>query len=340
MKIILSLLLGWLLSISELSIAVEILGSGSYMPDKLYKTWGDHYASRNPGFSLRYNISTPADGMKDLLSGKVDFAAVDLPLSVSELEKYNLIQFPVVLTAVSIVINVPGISKGELKLDAKTLAMIFMGKVTQWNDPAIVQMNPMLRLPNRSILLVHRITPTGVPTILGTFLSQYEANWKSVMGLDLNAGTATWPKNVIHVKTANESIEAMKQPYTLAHVEISTALRNNFDYVKIKNRDGQYVSPGYDNLRAAAVSAFTQDTVNFTDIPLNQHGDLAWPITTASFVLIKNKTEDLGHKKEIFGFFRRYLRFGELSAMMDSYVPLPTSVTNAVSKRIALPIEH
>jgi phosphate transport system substrate-binding protein len=269
---------GLLMFLSAGAMATEITGAGSYMPNVLYANWGNVYTARYPDITVKYTTLTPKEGLQLLADSKVDFAAIDMPLTKEQLGKLGAIQFPVVFTGAGIIINIPGIYEGQLKLDPITLTRIFMGDITKWNDPEIVDQNNELisRLPNETIRVIHRDTPKEVTTIIGDFLSKINLEWKTRVGIDMSG---KWAPGTIKVKTADLMLEVVnKTPFSIGHQEISKLLRDQSVYIKLKNKTGNYVSPGIENIAAAAENVDWSSEV-FDEPPDNQVGEKSWPMT-------------------------------------------------------------
>ena len=186
-----------LIVISPAIVSAEgVTGTGSMVPGPLVKVWAETYATRTPGFSLKFQGSSPADGIKRLANKEVDFSTVDMPLNISDLKKNELVQFPFVLGAIAPIVNLPNVYPGQLRLDGQTLGNIFFGNIKKWNDPAIVALNPNIRLSDAEIIIVHRASPPGLSTIIGDYLAKNHAQWKSIKG-DTMAGS--WPATAIEV---------------------------------------------------------------------------------------------------------------------------------------------
>ena len=308
--------------------AVEIKGAGSKIPESLIQEWGKVYATRFPGTVIKYQASSPADGIKRLINKEVDFCSVDTPVSSDELKKNGLLQFPLVLGGISPVVNLPNVSPGQFRLDAKTLGDIFLGKIKKWDDPEIAALNPTIKLPQADIVVIHRDSPKGVSTIIGEYLAKSHAEWKALKG-DTMAGT--WPASSITVNNPIENFEMIqKTPFSIGYGPVSVASKDGLQYVKLKNKAGLYISPSDESISSAATNSKWDESKGYDVILTDQIGVSSWPLSMASFVLVRNSVQDAELRKEALKFFRYGLRFGMLNASQGGYIQLPDAVKSMV----------
>jgi len=298
------------------------------IPVPLMKLWGDAYAVRAPAIKIQYQGSTPADGIKQLINNEVDFCSVDMPLSVEELNKNGLIQFPFVLGAIAPMVNLPHIYIGQLKMDAKVLGDIFLGVITKWNDPAIVAMNPKIQLPDAEIVIVHRFASPGVKTMIGDLLAKNNPQWKAMKGDSMGGN---WPANAIEVKSPQEHFDMIKKnPYSIGYGSIPLAMKYGLNYVKMKNVAGNFVSPNNENVSSAALNAKWEGDKNFNTVLTDQPGAKSWPLSNASFILMHKVSANPERSREILKYFNFSLLYGGLRAFESDYTPLPDTVVALV----------
>jgi len=298
------------------------------VPGPLIKAWADTYSKRNPNSAVKYQASSPADGIKRLLNKEVDFSVLDMPLSNGELKKDGLLQFPFALGAVTPIVNLPNVYSGQLRLDAKTLGDIFFGNIKKWNDPAIAIFNPDIRLPAEDIIIIHRESPQGLSTIIGDYLAKKHPQWKATKG-DGMAGT--WPATAIEVHDPHENIEQIKKtPYSIGYGPVPMALKNKLAYVQMKNMAGKFVSPSDENISAAAASATWDESNGFDVVLTDQPGNSSWPLTMAAYVLVRKLSEHPERGKEMLNYFKYNFRNGGLNAVQNDFVPLPPTVTAVI----------
>ena len=308
--------------------AVELTGTGSMTPGPLIKIWAEDYSARNPSVVIKYQGSSPADGVKRLLSKEVDFSSIDMPLSMEELKKNNLVQIPVALGVIVPMVNLPNIYTGQLRLDGPTLGDIFLGHIKKWDAPAIAALNPNLRLPSADIIVIRRISPPGISTILGDYLAKTHPQWKSIKG-DTMAGD--WPATSIAVNNPPENIEMIKKTaYSIGYGPASLAIKHGLAYVQMKNKAGNFVSPSDENISAAAANTNWDANDGFNVILTDQSGVNTWPISMTSFILIRKSGEHTERNKELMKYIKYSLRNGGLKAFQINYIPLPEKVSSLV----------
>ena len=313
---------------STVTVADQVQGTGSMVAGPLIKAWAEVYATRVPKSSVAYRSSSPADGIKRLINKEVDFSSIDTPMDAVELNKYGLIQFPFALGAIAPIVNLPNVYPGQLRLEGEILADIFLGKIIKWNDPAIIAINPHIQLPDHKIIVIHRISPEGLSTIIGDYLAKIHPRWRAIKG-DGMAGT--WPDNSIAVDNPERMVELIKQTqYAIGYGPIALTMKNHLAYVQLKNQAGNFVSPSDENISAAATSAKWEESNGFNIALSNQPGSHSWPITSASFALVRKLSEHPERSSEVLKYFKYSLRYGGLKAVQYDYIPLPETVALAV----------
>jgi phosphate transport system substrate-binding protein len=308
------------------SQATDITGAGATFPYPIYAKWAEAYKAQT-GVGMNYQSIGSGGGIKQITAKTVDFGASDMPLKPEELEKNGLMQFPTVIGGVVPVINVVGIASGTLKLDGTTLANIYLGKITKWNDPALVALNKDLKLPDGNITVVHRSDGSGTTFIFTNYLSKVSADWKSSVG----EGTAVSWKAGTGGK-GNEGVASYVQRIknSIGYVEYAYALQNKMNFAQMKNRDGQFVMPDDNSFKAAAAGAQWDKAPGFYEILTNEAGKGSWPISGATFVLIHKAQEKPETGKEVLKFFDwAYAKGGKLASDLD-YVPLPENVVKLI----------
>ena len=308
--------------------AANITGAGATFPYPIYAKWAEAYKAQS-GVSMNYQSIGSGGGIKQITAKTVNFGASDMPLTPEKLEKDGLMQFPTVIGGVVPVINVAGIAAGTLKLDGETLASIYLGKITKWNDPALVALNKEIKLPDSNITVVHRSDGSGTTFIFTNYLSKVSADWKSNVG----EGTAVSWKAGTGGK-GNEGVASYVQRIkgSIGYVEYAYALQNKMASVQMKNRDGQFVEPGDASFKAAAANAQWDKAPGFYEILTDEPGKESWPISGATFILIHKMQENAEMAKEVLKFFDwAYANGNKLAADLD-YVPLPENVQNLIRK--------
>ncbi|MEB0133983.1 phosphate ABC transporter substrate-binding protein PstS [Actimicrobium sp. CCC2.4] len=326
-KIIKSLLLaaGSAMAMSS-AVAVDMTGAGATFPYPIYSKWAESY-KKTTGNGLNYQSIGSGGGIKQIKAKTVDFGASDMPLDAAELEAAGLVQFPAIMGGVVPIVNLEGVTPGQMKMTGDVVAGIYLGKITKWNAAEIVALNPGVKLPDAEITVVHRADGSGTSFLFTDFLSKVNADWKTTVG----AGTAVkWPVGV--GGKGNEGVAANVQRIknSIGYVEYAYAKKNKMSHTQLKNKDGQFVQPDDDNFKAAAAGAEWAKTPGFGVVLTNQAGKASWPITGASFILMHKAQADAAKGAEVLKFFDwAYKNGGEMAAELD-YVAMPASVVKLV----------
>ncbi len=314
------------MSISFSTLAADITGAGATFPAAVYNKWAEAYkaATRN---QVNYQAIGSSGGVKQIKARTVDFGGTDAPLSESDLAAAGLVQVPTVMGGVTVVINLPGIESGKLKLDGPTLADVFRGAIKKWNDPAIAAQNPGLKLPDLAITVVFRSDGSGTTYVFSNYLARQSASFKSEVG----AGNAVnWPANGIGGKgNAGVAANVQKIVGTIAYVDIADAMKNRMTFAALKNKAGNYLVPTQDAIADAAAGANFKVKGMAPDL-LDQAHKNAWPITSATYVLAYEKGADAGKQRLVVEFFSWALNNGQKMAIELGFVPLPASVAKMV----------
>ena len=306
--------------------AQDITGAGASFPAPLYSKWAADYAKAT-GSKVNYQSVGSGAGMKQIEAKTVDFGASDEPLTDADLKAKGLVQFPTVVGGVVPVLNVKGVAPGALVLDGKTLGDIYLGKITKWNDPALKALNPSLALPDAAIAVVRRADGSGTSFNFTNYLSKVNPEWKAKVG---EGKAVNWPVGT--GGKGNEGVAAFvsRLPNSIGYVEYAYVKQNKMNYAKLQNAAGNFVSPDDDNFKAAAAGA--EWDKSFYQILTNQPGKDAWPITSATFILM-NKTQDKpAQATTALKFFDWAYKNGDKTAGDLDYVPMPDKVKQIIYK--------
>ncbi|MEI2455879.1 phosphate ABC transporter substrate-binding protein PstS [Lysobacter firmicutimachus] len=306
--------------------AADVTGAGASFVYPVMSKWSADYA-KTTGKKVNYQSIGSGGGIAQIKAATVDFGSSDAPLKPEELSKFGLAQFPSVIGGVVPVINVPGVASGAMKLDGETLANIFLGKVTMWNDPAIVALNGGLKLPAKKITVVHRSDGSGTTFNFVNYLSKVSGEWKSSVG----EGTAVkWPTGI--GGKGNEGVAAYVKQIQggIGYVELSYALQNKMAYSRLKNADGKFVLPTDETFSAAAASAKWADAKDFYLVMTNAPGENSWPITATNFILMYKQPKNAAGAKNAKEFFRWVYANGDAQAKSLDYVPLPDALVKQI----------
>jgi phosphate transport system substrate-binding protein len=308
--------------------AQQITGAGSSFAAPIYGKWGEAAAAAT-GITLNYQAVGSGAGINQINNRTVDFGASDMPVKADDLMAHKLMQFPTVIGGVDIIVNIPGIKANEVKLTGEVLADIYLGKITKWNAPEIAALNPGLKLPSTAIAPVHRADGSGTTFVFTDYLGMQSAEWKSKIGA---ATSVSWPVGA-GAKGSDGIAGTVKQiPGGLGYAESAYAEQNHLVTAMMKNKDGKFVAPTMAAFSAAAASADWSRVQNFA-IDLNdQPGAESWPIESATFVLLPTDPKDEKQSVAVKKFFDWGFAHGDDIAKSLLYVPLPTTVRDAIRK--------
>src|SRR5690606_36453301 len=288
--------------------------------------WSADYQQAT-GKQINYQSIGSGGGIAQIKAATVDFGSSDAPLKPDDLAKSGLAQFPSVIGGVVPIVNLQGVQAGAMKLDGKTLADIFLGKITMWNDPAIVALNGGLPLPGDKITVVHRSDGSGTSFNFTNYLSKVNQGWKDGVG----EGTAVkWPVGI--GGKGNEGVAAYVKQIKggIGYVELSYALQNKLAYSRLQNAAGNFVNPSEETFSAAAAGADWASTRDFHLVMTNAPGENAWPITATNFILMRKQPKNAEGAKNAREFFRWVYANGDDQARALGYVPLPDSLVRQV----------
>jgi phosphate transport system substrate-binding protein len=306
--------------------AVEISGAGATFPYPIYAKWAEAYKEKT-GTSMNYQSIGSGGGIKQIEANTVDFGASDMPLTPDKLDADKLQQFPMVMGGVVPVVNLAGIQPGQLKLDGKTLAGMYLGTITNWNDPAIKALNPDLTLPDKAIATVHRSDGSGTNFIFTHYLSSIDPDFKAKIGENTSV---EFPGGL--GGKGNEGVAALasRTDGAIGYVEYAYALQNKMTYALLKNHDGAFVTPNAATFQAAAANADWTKAPGFYLLLTDQPGKDSWPITGATFILIHKVQDKPEVAKQVLDFFAWSYQNGSTMAEELDYVPLPEGVIKMV----------
>jgi len=305
--------------------AANITGAGATFPYPIYAKWAELYKAKS-GNGLNYQSVGSGAGIKQIKAKTVDFGASDMPLAAADLNASGLFQFPAVMGGVVPIVNLEGITPGQLKLTGAVIADIYMGKIVKWNAPQIAALNPGVKLPATDITVVRRADSSGTSFLWTDYLSKTSPEWKTKIG----AGTTVkWAVGV--GGKGNEGVAANVQRIKggIGYVEWAYAKKNKMSHTQLQNKDGVFLQPTDDAFKAAAAGANWAATPGFAVILTDQPGKASWPVTGASYILV-HKAQDAAKGKEVLNFFDWSYKNGAPSAAELDYVPMPAEVIKLV----------
>ncbi|MGF6596738.1 phosphate transport system substrate-binding protein [Paraburkholderia sp. GAS448] len=304
--------------------ATDISGAGSTFAAPIYASWANAY-QKSGGGKVSYRSVGSSDGIRQILAKTVDFAGSDAPLKDEDLAKDGLIQFPTVVGGVVPVVNLPDVGPGDLTLSGPVLGDIYLGKVTNWNDPIIAALNPHVKLPDLAIAVIRRSDGSGTTFIWTHYLSQVNPEWKRRIGEGTNV---RWPHGAGARGNEGVALFVQRLPGAIGYVAWDFTKQNHMAYTSMTNAAGNALRPGPDAFKAAAAGA--DWSRSFHQILTNEPGKDAWPVVGATFVLLHTTPDKPGHAEETLKFFDWAFRHGDRAAEALDYIPLPDPVVSEI----------
>lgn len=306
--------------------AADISGAGATFPYPIYSKWADAY-KRETGIGLNYQSIGSGGGIKMIRARTVTFGASDMPLKPEELKEAGLVQFPMIIGGVVPVVNVKGVGPGGLTLDGATVAEIYLGDITKWNDPRIRKLNPKLSLPDTAIAPIYRSDGSGTNFLFSDYLSKSSPKFKDQIGANTSV---QWPVGI--GAKGNEGVANMTRQTdgAIGYVEYAFAKQTNMAYADLINKAGKAVAPNADSFQAAAANADWAHAPGYHLILTDQAGEKSWPVTGASFILLYATPPDPAATAEALKFFDWAYKNGAKMAVELDYVPLPQGLINQV----------
>ena len=306
--------------------ATDITGAGSTFIYPVLAKWSVGFNAKT-GSKINYQSIGSGGGIAQIKAATVDFGASDKPLDSKDLSDAGLGQFPVVIGGIVPVVNIDGVQPGGLKLTGAVLADVFLGKVQKWNDKAIADLNPGMKLPETLITVVHRSDGSGTSFNVTNYLSKVSPEWKEKVG---EGTSVAWPTGV--GGKGNEGVAAYVKQIkdSIGYVEYAYALQNKMAYAQMQNHAGKWIKPDKDSFRAGAATADWAMAKDFNLVMTDAPGDKAWPITATTWAIMYKQTKNAEHSKTAFDFFRWSFEQGQKDAESLDYVSLPEPLVKQI----------
>ena len=314
------------------AIAADITGAGATFPFPIYAKWAEAY-KKDTGTGLNYQSIGSSGGIRQIRAKTVAFGATDAPVKGEDLDKDAMVQFPAIIGGTVPVFNVPGFGKGELRVTGPVLADMFLGKISKWNDPRFAALNPGKNLPDLAITVVHRADGSGTTFNWTDYLASVSKDWLDTVG---RGAAVKWPAPTSVGGKGNEGVAAnvTRTRGGLGYVEYAYAKRNNISVMALQNKDGNYVMPDDETFAAAAAGADWFSVPGMGLSIVNQPGAKAYPVTTASFILMYKEPANKAESAEVLKFFDWAFKNGKQMALDLDYVPLPDALTSQIRTRV------
>ena len=314
------------------SFAADITGAGATFPFPIYAKWAEAY-KKETGTGLNYQSIGSSGGIRQIRAKTVAFGATDAPVKGADLDKDGMVQFPAIIGGTVPIFNVPGFAKGELRVTGPVLAEMFMGKITKWNDPKFAALNPGKNLPDLAITVVHRADGSGTTFNWTDYLSTVSKEWLDTVG---RGAAVKWPAATSVGGKGNEGVAAnvTRSRGALGYVEYAYAKKNNIAVMALQNKNGAFVMPDDETFAAAAAGADWFSVPGMGLSIVDQPGAKAYPVTTASFILMYKEPTNKAESAEVLKFFDWAFKNGKGMASELDYVALPDVLTNAIRTRV------
>jgi phosphate transport system substrate-binding protein len=317
---------------ATVTYAADITGAGATFPYPIYAKWAEAY-KKESGVGLNYQSIGSSGGVRQINAGTVTFGATDAPVKGEDLDKLGQIQFPAIIGGTVPIVNLDGFKPGELRITGPVLAEVFMGTITKWNDQKLVALNPGKRLPDQSITVVHRADGSGTTFNWTDYLTVVSPDWAQRVG---RGAAVKWPATSSVGGKGNEGVAAnvTRIKGSIGYVEYAYVKKNNLVFMQLQNRSGRWVSP--DDITFAAAA----DGADWFSVPgmglsiVNQPNPNAWPVSSASFIIMYKNPKDKEQSADVIKFFDWAFKNGKNLALELDYVPLPDSLTNQIRQRV------
>src|SRR6266404_1061353 len=312
---------------------LALTGAGATFPNPIYSKWFDAYY-RKTGVRINYQSIGSGGGIRQFIEGTVDFGATDGPMADEQIAavKGDVLHVPTVLGAVTATYSLPSLGKTALQFDGPTLADIFLGRITRWNDRRIAALNPGVKLPAEDILVVHRSDGSGTTYIFTDFLSKVSPEWKVKVG---RATSVNWPAGLGGKGNEGVTQQVKQTEGAIGYVELIYALSNKLGYGDIKNSTGKFVTPSLESVSAAAASAKLAKDTDFRVSITNAPGENSYPIASFTWLLVPKDGKDPA-KAKVLKEFLTWMISPEAQKMASelNYAPLPQEVVALIQARL------
>jgi phosphate transport system substrate-binding protein len=312
-----------MLAITNSKAQTLINGAGSTFDYPAFTKWFELYAQNHSDVRFNYQSIGSGGGQKQLLNQTVDFGASDAPMKDQQLSQApgKILHLPIVAGGVAIIYNLPGDPK--INLDGDTLANIYLGNITTWNDPKIAALNPGITLPSVPIVPIHRTEGSGTTFIFTDYLTSVSPAWASAVG---KASSVKWPAGIGLAAKGSEGVagQVKQTPGAIGYGELAYADESKIPYANMKNSSGNFISPAPASVSAALATAQIPDDFRFSMV--NSPGANAYPIAGASWVLIYQVQKDPDHGQKLVDFLKWAITDGQKISSTLDYAPLPDSI--------------
>ena len=311
-----------------------LTGAGATFPNPIYTKWFDAYA-KETGVRINYQSIGSGGGIRQFTEGTVDFGATDGPMNDEQIKAVNgdVLHIPTVMGSVVLTYNLASAGNAKLKFDAATIADIFLGRLTKWNDARIAQLNPGVKLPEQDIIVVHRSDGSGTTYVFVDYLSKVSPEWEKKVG---KATSVNWPVGLGGKGNEGVTQQVKQSDGAIGYVELIYAISNKLPYADVKNAEGEFVEPSLKSVTAAAAATTLPPDTDFRVSITNAKGPGAYPISSFTWLLIHPEPKDSAKAAQIEAFLDWMLQPAAQRMAADlHYAPLPMPVIELVQKRLS-----
>ncbi len=308
--------------------ATDIGGAGATFPAPVYTAWASAYKDKS-GTNVNYQGIGSGGGQTQVTNRTVDFGGSDAPMTPEQLDKAKLLQFPAIVGAVVPIVNLDGIAADQLHLTGAIIGDIYLGKITPWNDPKIAALNPDAKLPQTAIIPVYRSDSSGTTYVFTGYLSAVSPEWEDKIGV---ATSVQWAAGVGAKGNDGVAGSVKNTAGAIGYVEYVYAASNQLTTVELQNKVGKMVKPTVEAFQAAAAKADWAGAKNFAASMIDRDGKTAWPIVSATFILLPKDPKDHDKSAEVMKFFDWAYKDGGAVAEKLHYIQIPTEVMTQVRK--------
>ena len=318
--------------VSTTAFAADITGAGASFPYPIYAKWAEGYKAAT-GVGLNYQSIGSSGGVRQIRAKTVAFGASDAPVKGEDLDKDGMVQFPAIIGGTVPVLNLDGFKPGELRVNGPVLAEMFLGSISKWNDPKFAALNPGKKLPDQAITVVHRADGSGTTFNWTDYLTTVSKDWADKVG---KGNAVKWPAATSVGGKGNEGVAANvgRIKGAIGYVEYAYAKKNKLTHLQVQNQAGKYVNPDDSTFAAAAAGVDWFSVPGMGVSMVNAKGDAAWPISTASFILMYKEPADKAQSAEVLKFFDWAFKSGKQAASELDYVPLPDTLTADIRAKV------
>ena len=323
--------IGSLVPISSAQDAIVLVGTGSSVPAPLYAQWAEQYNKRSAKIQMRYLALGTSEGINQVSRGSGDFAAGEVLLTSKERSEYKLVQLPAVIIGIVPIYNVPGV-QGELRFSGPLLAEIFLGRVKNWNSPAIAKLNPSAALPDLPIKVVYRPAGKGSNYVFTDFLSKTSPQFKEEIG---TSASPKWPVGTPAERSADMVEKVHNETGAIGFVEAQYAVKMHIQSASVLNPAGRFVRASEKTLTAACSVIEAPDWGKLSASLVNAPGPDSYPITSFTWLYLRNGSPDPHRVAAVSDLLNWMMREGQQVTSTEGYAELPAPLVENVRLKIS-----